>query len=228
VDERLDFLEKLRDDLLEQFRGLPRTEVFMSAVARQLEELYEAFFMLKTMRSLQTAIGRQLDGIGDIAVMSRTEALVISKLADQDVPMDDDTYRIYLAWKIALNTTNCTHKDVRNALKMFWDKPLYYSEDPAHPATAIYTTSILAPEDNAWILMLAPKVKAAGVALQIIARTETPQDIEYQLRVGAIAPRGIMVTTLPQYIPEDAHDTTLHIVTFKASVMTDTTLPESN
>ena len=149
MDENLDYLEKLRSDFPEQFRGKPNIDVMQKALARQLNELYEFFYALNTLRWLQTAEGAQLDGIGDIVVLSRMDALILSQMADQNVPMDDATYRLYLTWKANLNTTECTHKDVYRALKMFWDKaPMYYSENPAFPATAFYTvpTSVMDAE----------------------------------------------------------------------------------
>jgi hypothetical protein len=200
MPDMIDYLDKLRRDLLEQFKEKPNIETLQKALARQLSELYEFFCELETLRSLQNAVGSQLDGIGDIVVLSRAEALVISKLADQNVPMDDETYRLYLAWKISLNTTNCTHKDVYRALKMFWKKPLYYSEDPNYPATMFFKTSTLSPEDNVGVLFLAPKVQAAGVALHISAVTQAP-DMPTAVYVAAVFPVSIMTTTLPEPQP---------------------------
>ena len=227
MDNTRDYLQKLRDDLLEQFKGKPNIEVFQKALARQLEELYAFFYQLNFLRWLQTAEGVQLDGIGDIAVMSRTEALIISRLAEQNVPMDDDIYRLYLTWKVNLNTTNCTYRDVYRALKMFWpNTPLYYSEDPAHPATMFFTTPILRPEDNVNILLIAPRIKAAGVALKVIAQTETPDLGEINIRIGALAFPGVMTTVLPQWLPDAIHDKEINVVTFRASVG-QTTLPQN-
>ena len=194
-----DYLEKLKKDLLEQFRGKTNIEVFQKALARQLENLYRFFYELCVLRSLQTAEGTQLDGIGDIVVLTRAQALIVSKTANQPVPMNDETYRLYLAWKINLNTSSCTHRDVYQALKMFWDKPIFYSEDPNYPATIFLTTPMLLPEDNAGVLLLAPKIKAAGVALKVTANTETP-NVPYSLRIGSVSPVSFTVTKLPQLI----------------------------
>ena len=219
MDERLDFLLKLRHDLLEQFRGHPNIEAFQRALARQLTEVYEFFLQLNVLRSLQTAEGVQLDGIGDVVVMSRADALTISKIANQNVPMDDPTYRVYLAWKIALNTTDCTHRNVYNALRLFWqNSPLYYSEDVNHPATIFFETPNLSPEDNAALLLTAPKVKPAGVALYVIAKTVTPPIAEYSLRIGGVVFPAVMETTLPQYLPAQSFEEDLHILAVRNSI----------
>jgi len=173
----LNFFDSLTRDIPSQFNGKPNLTVYHRALARQLDELRLFYVLLEVLRGLQRAEGAQLDGIGDIVVLSRRDAFALSHIANQDVPMTDETYRLYLAWKIALNTTDCTQKDVYGALKMFWQtSPLYYSEDVNYPATIIFTTPALSPEDNAALLLTAPKVKAAGVALRVVANTETAFD----------------------------------------------------
>ena len=163
------YLKKLRDDMIEQFKGKPNIEVFQAALARQLSDVYAFFDELNSRRWFDGAEGVQLDGIGNIVVMSRAEALAVSKQAEQNIPMEDETYRLYLAWKNALNTTNCTHKDRHSALKMFWKKaPIYYSENPEHPATIFLRVPASISESGAAVFRIASMVKAAGVTLHFI------------------------------------------------------------
>ena len=219
MDDNLSYAEKLIRDLLWQFHDKPNIEIFQKALARQLDALHAFFIELLTLRWLNTAVGVQLDGIGDIVVLSRAEALVLSQLAGLNVPMDDDTYRRYLAWKIALNTSDCTHTDVYNALRMFWDTPLFYSEDINHPATIIFNTPDLTPRDNVGLLFVAPKVKAAGVALVILATTVTPLD-PLIVRVGGAVFKGIMTTRLPQWLPVQEYEQDINIKSRSESVTT--------
>ena len=164
-----DYIKTLRDDIPEQFKGKPNIEAFHAALARQLSALYAFFAELNTLRRLQNAAGVQLDGIGDIVAMSRMDALALSNLANQNIPMDDETYGSYLKWKIALNTSNCTHKDRHNALKLFWDKtPIYYSEDPLHPATIFLKVPVSISESESAVFRIASMIKAAGVALLFV------------------------------------------------------------
>jgi hypothetical protein len=167
----IDFIEKLRRDTVEQFKGKPNIEAYQEALARQLSELHEFFDGLNTLRWLQSAEGVQLDGIGDIVVLSRLDAIVISRQADMNVPMDDETYRLFLAWKISLNTTNCTHTDRYRALKMFWNKtPIYYSENPERPATIFLTIPDFTPETA--VFRITSMIKAAGVALHFTFKAD--------------------------------------------------------
>ncbi|MDR1687263.1 MAG: DUF2612 domain-containing protein [Clostridiales bacterium] len=168
----VEVLEKLRSDLLEQFKGKPNIEVFQKALARQLAELYAFFGEINTLQWLESATGVQLDGIGDIVVMSRREAFELANLAGIYVPMDDFNYKLYLALKIHLNNSNCTHSDIYRTLKMFWDKPLYYSEDVEMPAVMIFTTDTLTTQDDIRVLRIVPKIKAAGVGFHLKVKME--------------------------------------------------------
>lgn len=168
-----DYLQRLYDDLIEQFRGQPNIQVMQKALARQLNDVHKFFCELRTLRWLQDAEGVQLDGVGDIAVLSRMQALILSQLAGQNVPMDDATYRLYLAWKIALNTSTATYPEIYRSLKMFWPyTPLYYSEDPAHPATIFFTLPGAPVGVDFSVLNIARMIKAAGVALIFIVPEE--------------------------------------------------------
>lgn len=92
---------------------------------------------MRDQRGVHTAVGKQLDGVGDIAVLSRLEAGELACVKESVYVLDDESYRNYLIYKIWKNTNNCTYYDIIKAFRMFWDKPLYYREDPEIPATMI-------------------------------------------------------------------------------------------
>lgn len=224
MDDVFDYLKKLEDDLLEQFRGKPHTEVLMKALARQLQEVYQFFIDLRDKRSLDTAEGQQLDGVGDIVVLSRDDARQLAESADVLDDMDDELYRRYLKYKVHINTNICTYRDVYKALKMFWDTtPLYYSEDPEWPATMFFSTPTLKPEDAAERLFRIPHIKAAGVALKIMATTETPIEPTVIRAAGAVF-SGVQVTKLPQLVWEHHYKKEIHVLPREENVTT-TILP---
>lgn len=197
MSDVFDYIKSLNEDLLEQFRGKPNTEVLMKALARQLQDVYQFFVDLREKRTLAKSEGKQLNGIGDIVVLSRPEAGFLASKMNPDSVLDDDLYRKYLTYKVFLNTNTCTYPDVIKALKMFWDtSPLYYSEDLEHPATMFFSTPTLRPEDNAGALLQVPKVKAAGVTLKLLATTETP--LEPVVLRGCAVLANIAVTQLPE------------------------------
>lgn len=137
---------------------------------------------------------------------------------------DDDAYRTYLIYKIWKNTNNCTYYDIIRAFKMFWDKPLHYREDPAIPATMIFETDALTPEADVSKLLNAPFIKAAGVAILVVANTEAPEMVA-DVPVEGILGRGYTTTTLPEIETGEAFiDTVLPVPA--AQNITQTKLPE--
>jgi len=194
-----DYLQRLEDDVLQQFKDKPNTKILLKAIARQLQEVYQFFVDLRDKRSLETAFGAQLDGIGDIVVLSRDEADRLAGLAERRMAMGDELYRDYLLYKIHINTNICTYLDVYKALKMFWNvSPLYYEERPEWPATMFFHTPILKPEDMPERLFRIPVIKAAGVMLKIMVTTETPE-VGTNAYIGGSTFDSIDKTKLPQF-----------------------------
>ena len=185
----VDFAEKLRQDLVEQFKEKPVIDALICAIGEQLTDLHRFFTALRDERGVLTAIGKQLDGVGDIVCLSREEAGALACTAESVYVLDDEEYRDYLIFKIWKNTNNCTYHDVIKALRMFWPKPLYYREDPSEPATMVFETDMLSPEDDVPKLLNAPLIKAAGVGIKVIARTESPEMMDL-LTVEGLMGRG--------------------------------------
>lgn len=196
-----DYTEKLRQDLVEQFKGKPVIDALICAIGEQLTDLRQFFTSLRDERGVLTSIGKQLDGVGDIVCLSREEAGALACAAESVYVLDDEQYRDYLIFKIWKNTNNCTYHDVIKAFKMFWPKPLYYHEDPEEPAVMLLDTGILTPEDHAERLFTAPFIKAAGVGIRITATTETPP-FEPDLHITPVLGRGMAITELPELEPE--------------------------
>lgn len=166
-----DYISGLLTDLVEQFKGKPHITALMETVGTQLQDLADFYKSLQTDRSIQAAQDAQLDGIGDIVQLSRAEAGKLASIAFPSEPVNDETYRKYLVYKILANTNTCTYPDLIRSLRMFWDKPLYYSEDPEHPATMFLRTQLLPLDGDAGLaaLLRAPLIKAAGVRIELQA-----------------------------------------------------------
>lgn len=191
------YAEKLRSDLVEQFKNQPVIDALIEAVGEQLDDVFRFFCDLRDLRGVHTSVGRQLDGVGDIVVLSRKEAGELACFNRSVFVLDDEEYRKFLIYKIWKNTCKCTYSDIIKAFRMFWDKPLYYSESHEHPATMIFESSMLAPEDHAETLLNAPFVKAAGVAIKIIAYTVNSQ-MDCTVPVSAYMGKGHQSTVLPE------------------------------
>lgn len=167
----VDFVKKLRFDLVEQFRDQPNIEALAAVIARQLQDVFVFYEQLRLERDVNSAVGKQLDGIGDIVDLSRSDA---GLLAGNPIPhdvIDDEKYRRLLIYKILKNTTHTTYPDIIKAFKMFWDRPLYYTEDPSQPATMIFDTGEMDGTVDTTPLFDTPLIRAAGVTLKLYART---------------------------------------------------------
>lgn len=168
-----DYVATLKNDLVEQFKGKANIEALMEVIGAELQQVYDFYDQLQQDRGVHTAVGKQLDGVGDIVVMTRMEA---GRLAGDPIPfevIDDETYRRYLIYKILKNTCDCTYPDIIKAFRMFWDRPLYYTEDPEQPATMIFDTGEMDGTVDTTPLFTTPLLRAAGVTLKLYARTKT-------------------------------------------------------
>lgn len=170
----VDYTTALISDLVEQFHGKANIEALIEVVGIQLQSVFCFYEQLRRERDVYSAVGKQLDGVGDIAVMTRMEA---GELAGNPIPfdvIDDDMYRQYLIYKILKNTSNCTYPDIIKAFRMFWDRPLYYTEDPEQLATMIFDTGELTDNVDTTPLFKTPLLRAAGVTMKIYAKTIRP------------------------------------------------------
>ena len=218
-----DYRQSIEKDTLEQFRSQPNIQVLHDVFAKQLQDVYDFFMQLKLHRWIHDASGKQLDGVGDIVVLSRAEASEFAKAAGMGDASDDEVYRKYLYYKVLKNTNNCTYPELIKAFRMFWEKPLYYSEDPEYPATMFLDTGILAPEDHAEDLLSSPIIKAAGVGIHITATTESPL-VDADLNITPVPGRGMAITTLPELEP-DTSATGLYVTPVIGHGMSITALP---
>lgn len=219
-----DYSALLKQDLVEQFKEQPVIEALVEAIGEQLTDVWNFFHQLETERGVSTAVGKQLDGVGDIVVLSRKEAGELACVNESVYVIDDETYRKFLIYKIWKNTNNCTYYDIIKSFKMFWDKPLHYKESPEYPATMIFETDELSPEDDVQKLLTAPFIKAAGVAIKVIAYTNTPMPAATLPAIGIMG-RGYQSTTLPEIeVGIDLEDTVRTVPAVQN--ITQTILPE--
>ena len=175
MSEENKYVVQLESDLIEQFKGQPVISALLEAVGEQLTEVYGYYTDLRESRSLETAVGSQLDGIGDIVVLSRMEAGELACYRKSVFVLSDEDYKYYLKNKIWKNNCNCTYADVIKGFRMFWTKPLYYKESIDEPATMLFETEPMELNPEIEMLSSAPVIKAAGVGLKVIIHIVTPE-----------------------------------------------------
>lgn len=157
-------LEPLIKDFPEQFKNKRNIEVLANALDKQFAELFGVFLSLQTELTLDRAIGKQLDGIGDIVGLTRYDAAGLAASSETVDTLDDENYRKMLLYKILKNNCDCSFYDVMKAVDMFWNGPtLKYTEDSKYPATIVFDFE--ASKDLGEQSFDIPFVKAGGVGM---------------------------------------------------------------
>lgn len=157
-------LEPLIKDFPEQFKNKKNIGILLKAFDRQFMEIFGVFLSLQTELFLDKAIGKQLDGIGDIVGLTRFEAAGLATSSEEADTLDDENYRKMLIYKILKNTCDCSYQDVMKAIDMFWNGPtLKYTEDEKYPATIVFDFD--ASKDLGNQSFDIPFIKAGGVGL---------------------------------------------------------------
>jgi len=152
-----------------QFQGKTNIDAIIRAFSKQLQEVAEIFDQLKEATNLDDAIGINLDNIGEIAVLSRSEAYVV--LGTKSKVIDDEVYRKVLQYKVLKNTCDGTYYDLMNSIMMLFNtKTIYYKEDPNYPATAFISIDELNLDDTDPGLGTTLAIKPSGV--RVIYKTK--------------------------------------------------------
>ena len=98
--------------LPEQFRDRPNIERFLRVFGTEMQSLVGALNQLLTQRTVDTAVGVQMDQIGLIVGEPRNG-------------LTDDAYRPYLRGRIATNRSEGTTEDIIGVLRLVINDPTY-------------------------------------------------------------------------------------------------------
>ncbi len=121
-------LENWIEDMPSQFHDKAKIEAIVSAFSKQMEEIKKVYDDIDNLTDIDTAMGKNLDGVGTIVDLSRKNAYVILRKA-KDTVIDDEIYRTVLRYKLLQNTSECTYYDIIESIHMLWDaKSIHYSE----------------------------------------------------------------------------------------------------
>ncbi|MCP4569571.1 MAG: DUF2612 domain-containing protein, partial [FCB group bacterium] len=133
----INHLQRTVDDILTQYKESSNLIGYIQAFQIQNQEIEDACNDLLTDRSLDTAVGTQLDVIGEIVGQSRivegfpnvlawgyqtsayTEGYNDGAYRDgsaQTIELDDDTYRLYIKARILRNHSQYTIDDILQAV----------------------------------------------------------------------------------------------------------------
>ena len=97
--EKTDLQAEARGRLLEQYKAKPNFEAFVTLLARQTQELEEIYFDILAAFALGTAVGEQLDFLGQIIGRER-------------LGLSDTAYRVRLNAQVLLNKASGTLEEI--------------------------------------------------------------------------------------------------------------------
>jgi hypothetical protein len=134
-------------NLIEQFRDKQNLGAFLSAFTDQIQDAENAAFELIDERTLDAAVGVQLDGLGEIIGLERGG-------------LDDDDYRARLKAQIKINSSSGTINEILEIVALIESAPDDFKElYPASIITTIYTPT----EDPQLIALAIRDSRSAGV-----------------------------------------------------------------
>ncbi|SSW67335.1 hypothetical protein AVE30378_02568 [Achromobacter veterisilvae] len=204
---------------LGQFQSKPRLQALVTALLKPADGLQGALRDMYEKRWLDSAEGKQLDGIGEIVGLPRTiddtvyvrffgfdgqpnvggfgEARLrraYERAVGGSTTLLDPEYRKLLYWKIALNNGRGTTPEISAALKPIFDVSRVLVQDAGNAKIRIWIDRIPGPNDP---LMTNPYKwvpKLAGVGVQFISgSTDKPFGFRgqgfYGFGVGVLARR---------------------------------------
>lgn len=204
---------------LAQFDDGTRLEATVKALMQPLNAHQAALLQLLNDRWLDTAVGAQLDGIGEIVGLPRTINDVVyveffgflgqpgvsgfgeGRMRRQYEPTTggsttllDPEYRRMLYWKIAVNNGHGTTPEIIAAVKPILNVTRVVVQDIGNAKIAVWVNRLPGPNDPFMINPQRWVPKAAGVGLRITASTDVPfgfvEQGFYGFGVGVMA-RGI-------------------------------------
>ena len=119
LTKKTDHVTEALGNYIQRFKNKPRLMALTTAYLEQIQDLEDALFQLITDRTIETAVGPQLDGIGSIVGEDREGR-------------DDDDYRLAIRVRILLNLTDGTIEQVIEILKLATEGKTIHVVNQAH------------------------------------------------------------------------------------------------
>jgi hypothetical protein len=161
--ESLDHVARGLSKLLEQFKGKPRIEKWLTIYLEQVQEVEHALWQLLVDRVLDVAVGAQLDGWGSIVGQPRGS-------------MDDTDYRIFIKARILVNLSNGKPEELIAILRLILETSGVVDFTEQYPAGIRIIINMALPFDASVPFELMREAKPGGVRLSLEWTELDPED----------------------------------------------------
>ena len=157
--------EKWIADIPCQFRGKPNIAAVINAFARQVDDLLEVNRQLKELTDIDTAVGKNLDMLGDVVNVSRKDAYILLN-RDMTVEITDNMYRNVLRFQALKNNSDANYADIMKGLYLLWgDAKIHYAEAVREPASIEISIEDITTDETDPALIRPMVIRAGGVKI---------------------------------------------------------------
>lgn len=137
--------------LIEQFKRKANIQDLLRPWVNEVQAAEDAAFQVLEDRWLDTAIGAQLDTLGNI-------------VAEERLGRDDETYRVALRARVAINRSHGTVEELLNILRLLLPEGTAIRIDEQYPAAIVVEIEDAIDEDlGSQVAQLVCSARAAGV-----------------------------------------------------------------
>jgi len=148
--------------LIQQFQESTNLRELLGSYVASVQDLEDTFIGLRDGRTLDNAVGDQLDGIGQIVGLDRAG-------------LDDDDYRLALGAKVLVNESSGSPDELLEILSILAGEGVAVALEELFPASVLMDSEFSPIIDADLAISLLRLAKPAGVSLQYIFEpTATP------------------------------------------------------
>ena len=161
-------IDEWKNLTLSQFYDKPVLWGIIRAISEIYQDAYAEQQELRKLLDIDSQEGVNLDHIGDILCLTRTQAHQILR-RNNEFELTDELYRKALKYKIILNNSNATYYDIMEGIGIIWNTgDVVYRENENHPATYILDLKSYDINSGDILESRTMTIKAAGVKVLFI------------------------------------------------------------
>lgn len=154
--EKLNHVVEALDNLVQQFKGKEKIELFITSWVNEVQELEGMWFDLLENRWVDTAIGAQLDGLGTI-------------VGEERQGRSDSAYRSAILGRIGINNSSGTPEEIISYIETEVGASVTIDLQEFFPASIVVRAiTTLTTDEAEFIDNNLQKLKPAGVKIDFI------------------------------------------------------------